>query len=300
MKCWRSSSRSNHAGWRGLNRWAWVRAALTILAVAVANQYSDAVTTVGKAETNRAAREQAIRDIPFQGLNPQAREKIAAVVKRPTLYRRMPANVIDCDPALFRFLIRHPEVVVNIWQLMGITKVTATRLGPYLLETTDGVGTRSKVELVYGTNDTHLLYCEGDYDGPLCRQPLTGRCVLLLKSGYVDKADGGTHVTNRLDVFLQLDHLGAEALTKTLHPFLGKSADVNFVESTRFLERISRTAENNGPGMGRLANRLDKVDESVRDQFVQLSLNVYACHQERLAKRLKSEGRFTSNTSKSR
>ena len=79
-----------------------------------------------------------------------------------------------------------------------------------------------------------------------------------------------------------------------------ESADVNFVESTRFLERISRTAENNGPGMGRLANRLDKVDESVRDQFVQLSLNVYACHQERLAKRLESEGQFTSNASKSR
>jgi hypothetical protein len=262
--------------------------AILLMALGGNQQPAQAAKTHGKAETSRTVREQAIQEIPFQGLTPEARKKISHVVTKPTMFRRMPVNVIDCDPKLHRFLIRYPEVVVNIWQLMGITKVAATRLGPYTLETTDGVGTRSRVELVYGTNDTHLIYCEGDYEGPLFHNRLNGRCVLLLKSGYTDTEDGRTLVSNRLDVFLQVDHLGVEALTKTLHPLLGRSADVNFIESTRFLERISTTAENNGPGVERLANRLDKVDEPIREKFAQLSLHVYDAHQERLAARAHS------------
>jgi hypothetical protein len=84
-------------------------------------------------------------------------------------------------------------------------------------------------------------------------------------------------------VFLQVDHVGVDALTRTLHPLFGKSADTNFVESTKFLERIGRTSEENGPGMQRLAQRLDKVDADVRSRFAELTTEVYQNAQQRLA-----------------
>ena len=199
------------------------------------------------------------------------------------MFRRMPDNVVECDPELYRFLIRHPEVVVNIWQLMGITKVDIERKGPFTLDATDGVGTVTETELVYGTHDTHLIYCEGSYEGPLFPRPLTGRCVLLLKSDFASERDDRWQVTNRLDVFLQVDHVGVDAFTRTLHPLFGKSADLNFVESTKFLERISRTSEENGPGMQRLAERLDKVEPDVRSRFAELTTEVYHNAQQRLA-----------------
>ncbi len=66
-----------------------------------------------------------------------------------------------------------------------------------------------------------------------------------------------------------------------MHPLLGKSADLNFVQSTQFLERISRTSEENGAGMGRLAKRLDNVQPDVREQFAQLTRNAYEIAQAR-------------------
>ena len=230
---------------------------------------------VGKAETSRAFREQAIREIPFKGLTPEAQKRIGAVVTKPSMFRRMPTSVIQCEPKLHQFLVRNPEVVINIWQLMGITKVTANRTGAFTLDTADGAGTTSSVELVYGTNDTHLFYCKGQYEGPLCRKPIQGRCVLLLKTGHRKTAEGTFNVTNRMDVFVQFDNIGMDAITKTLHPLLGRSADVNFTETMKFVERISQTAKQNGPGMERLAERLDKVAEPTRKEFTTHTMGIY-------------------------
>jgi hypothetical protein len=237
--------------------------------------------TLGKGSASREDRMEATREIPFERLTPEARQKIGRVVQNPSLFRRMPTTVIDCDPQIYRFLVRYPEVVVNIWQLMGITKVTVDRVGPYTLDAQDGVGTITSIELVYGDQDTHLLYCEGNYDGPLFPRPLTGRCVLVLKSGYRQSPKARWNVTNEMDVFLQIDNMAVDVVTRTLHPLLGKSADLNFVQSTQFIERISRTSEENGSGMNRLAQRLDNVRPDVRQQFAQITQSVYATAQNR-------------------
>ncbi len=241
--------------------------------------------TVTKASTSRDDREQALQELPLDQLTPDARKRIESVVIKPSLFRRMPVNVVDCDPQIYRFLVRYPEVVVNIWQLMGITKVDAERISPFVMNADDGVGTVTKVELVYGDHNTHLLYCEGQYEGPLFRQTLKGRCVLLLKSNYEQKDDARWQVTNRMDVFLQVDNMAVEAVTRTLHPLLGKSADLNFVQSTQFLERISRTSEENGPGMQRLARRLDNVQPQVREEFANLTREIHQAALDRLAQR---------------
>lgn len=266
----------------GTRRWMLFGACCVLWATAAGGGFVSA-DTVGRALTNRSTREAAIRDIPFDQLTPAARQRISAVVTHPSMFRRMPLHAVECDPDLHRFLIRHPEVVVNIWQLMGITKVDIQRKGPYTFDASDGVGTVTQAELVYGTDDTHLIYCEGSYEGPLFPQRLNGRCVLLLKSDYQSQPGEVCQVTNRLDVFLQVDHMGVDAFTRTLHPLFGKSADTNFVESTQFLERISRTSEDNGPGMRRLAERLDKVEPAVRSQFADLTTEVHQHAQQRLA-----------------
>ena len=50
----------------------------------------------------------------------ESRRKLMMVCERPTLFRRLPQQSIACDAGLHLFLIRNPEVVVNIWQLMGV------------------------------------------------------------------------------------------------------------------------------------------------------------------------------------
>jgi hypothetical protein len=223
---------------------------------------------------NRAARDEAVRQLPLNMLAPPVRAKIQAVVQTPTLYRRLPPQAFPCEPNLYLFLIRYPEVVVNMWQLMGITRVQLQRTAAFAFDATDGAGTTSRVEIVYGTREQHLLYAEGFYDGPLVPRQVTGRCVLLLSTGYSSDEQQRQIVSHRLDVFVQIDNLGVEVIAKTLHPLLGKTADNNFVESTKFLSQVSRIVETNGPGVQRLATRLTNIDPVVRQKFATLASQI--------------------------
>ncbi len=247
----------------------------------------DTIKSLSKASTSRAAKEDAIHGIPFRNLSVDAQQRIASVVRKPTMFRRMPITAIECDPEMHRFSVRHPEVIVGIWQLMGITQVKAQRIAPYVLKCDDGVGTVTDMELIYGDSDTHIIFCEGSYDGPLFRKPLTGRCVLVLKSGA--KQNGSEfQITNMLDVFLQIDHAGIDIFAKTLHPLLGKSADVNFIESMKFVSRMSDAAETNGQGMQHMAGRLKDLDPDVNKRFREVVSNVNARHAQMVSQPVKT------------
>lgn len=93
----------------------------------------------------KSLRKQTVSSLPLDQLNPQTRDKINSVVKKPSVYRRLPVTSISADPDHFRFLVRHPEVVVNIWQLMGVTQMETERTGPYTIKSNDGAGTISSI-----------------------------------------------------------------------------------------------------------------------------------------------------------
>ncbi len=227
-----------------------------------------------EADTSPQARDEAIQSLPLSELTAETRRKLMAVCERPTLYRRMPQKSFVCDPTLHTFLIRNPEVVVNIWQLMGVANMAADRQGPFAWKGSDGAGTTCDVELVYGTDDLHVIYSDGYYEGSLLKKKVTGRCVIILKSGYAHAKDRRPYVANRLDLFLQIDNLAADVVARTLSPWVGKVADANFHESCVFASKLSQTAEQNSPGVQRLAEKLTKIEEPVRDEFSRVAMTV--------------------------
>jgi hypothetical protein len=227
-----------------------------------------------EADTSSTARDDAIRTLPLTELTGETRRKLMAVVERPSIYRRLPHKSIACDPALYMFLIRNPEVVVNIWQLMGVASMTADRVAPYLWKGNDGAGTTCDVELVYGSDDLHIIYSDGFYEGALLKHKINGRCVLVLKSGYSERSDRKAYVASRLDLFVQIDNAGADVVARTLSPWVGKVADANFHESCLFASKLSQTAEQNSPGVQRLSDKLTKVEPPVREEFSKIAAGV--------------------------
>ena len=223
-----------------------------------------------EASTSEEDRLAAIKAIPFNKLRDDVKAKLLAVVERPSIYRRLPDQLIDCNPDLFIFFIRYPEVIINIWDLMAISNVQIRRTAPYEFDVTDGAGTVSTAELVYGTRNLHLVYAHGAYEGPVLKRKLSGRCVLLLQSDYSVSETNRPQIANRLDAFVAIDNAGAEVVAKTLHPVMGRTADHNFAETAHFLGRLSQAAETNGEGVCKLAERLELVEPKVRSEFQRL------------------------------
>lgn len=229
---------------------------------------------VGPSLLDDTVRQDAVAAIPFDRLDERARQQLISVVRQPTIFRRMPLTVVESDPELYLFLVRNPEVVVNMWQLMGVTKVQVQRTGEFTLDAADGAGTAGQIELIYGDRETHVYYSEGAYEGPLFRRLIRGRCVLLLKSEYRQTADRRVYVTSRLDMFLQLDNIGAELLVKTLQPLVGKTADQNFVETSKFVEQVTVAAETKPDKLQNVGERLSNVEPNTRAEFVSLTRQV--------------------------
>lgn len=230
-----------------------------------------AAATPEPLNSNHESHELAAKLIPFDDLTKATQEKLWNVCNRPTLYRRLPAQAINCSPDLFLFFTRNPEVIVNMWQIMGVTNVSLKRLGPYTFDAADGAGTQSRVEIVYGTPSTQVMFGEGTYEGPLLKRKLNGRCVMVMTTGHINDDVQRTNIATQLDVFLQLDNIGADLIAKTLHPLLGKTADGNFAETVNFVARVSQAIDRNPGGVERLAARLNGVSPEVRDQFVRIS-----------------------------
>jgi hypothetical protein len=227
-----------------------------------------------KADTSRQARQDALQSIPLDRLDPQSRAKVSSVLSEAGIFRRMPIRVTQCDPELYLFLVRHPDVVVNIWEVLGITQLKLRQVGPDTFQVADGAGTLSTIQFLYRTPEVHLIYAEGRYDGPLFTKQVRGRGLLLLRTGYVREPDGRYYITNRLDTFLHLKPGGAELLTKTFQPLVGQMADNNFIQTAGFLGSLSRTAEVNRRGVERLAGKLNHVQPGVRRELAEITLRV--------------------------
>jgi len=222
--------------------------------------------------STREAKQAALREIPLQVLTPEAVNKLKPVLDSPSIFRRMPSQTIISDPEMFTFLVRYPEVLVEIWEIMGMTKVKIQRLGPYVFKGDDAAGTNCKAELVYGSDSLHIYYGVGDYEGTLTGRKLDGRSVVVIHSKPYVNQDGQSKVTAQMDVFLKLDNLGADLVAKTISPLIVRSADLNYSETLRFISQLSIAAERNPQGVDQLSRRMTKVSPEIRQKFVNTSI----------------------------
>lgn len=224
--------------------------------------------------TSDAARRDAIASIPLEQLDAEGRAKVTAVVQDAAAFRRLPTQVIDCDPHLFLFLVRHPDVAVTIWQVLELSEMELRQTGSNRFELVEPTGTRLQAEFLHQSPEVHVIYGEGLYVGPILGRPVHGRCILVLRSGYVQETNGRHYVTTRLDTFLQVQERAPDLLTKLLHPLAGKTADHNFTQIVAFAGSLSRTAEVNHRGVQRLASQLATVQPEVRTRLAELAAHI--------------------------
>jgi hypothetical protein len=218
--------------------------------------------------SGREAKLAAVRSIPYGQLTSEAAARVRTVVDDASYFRRMPTQSVDCDLEMYQFLVRHPEVVVNLWDLMGITKVSLKRTGEYQLVGNDGAGTTCKMDLIYGSDTLHIYQSQGGYQGSMWPRELKGHCVVVLHNRQTQLADGRAGMVAWMDAFMRLENVGADLVVKTLGPMMGKTADHNFVECANFFSQIAMTARLNPQGLQQVAGRLKGLSPEVRSEFI--------------------------------
>jgi hypothetical protein len=156
----------------------------------------------GDASSSRAAHDEAVKAIPWQRLGPDERRIAQTVVNSAGIYRRLPTRVIDCDPEMFTFLVQHPEVIADVWRVMGISRVKLDKLPGGTFRGTDGAGTSGTVRFLateWGADakNTALIFADGSYEGKPFVMPLKAQTIALMRSEAMQERNGRRYRAGR-------------------------------------------------------------------------------------------------------
>ncbi|MCL2305763.1 MAG: hypothetical protein FWC43_10510 [Planctomycetaceae bacterium] len=225
-----------------------------------------------EATNNQVAMKAALEAIPWNRLSNPTKEKIHSVLSSKPLYRRLPQESTYCEPIMYDFLLDHPDVVVAIWENLGVTQISLKEHGrPGVYQLRETVGSTGIVEVLYKTRDYCIAYSKGSYTGPFLPRPIEGETILILKSVFERDEDGDPYVVTQLDAFVKVNNFGVEVFAKMFAPMLGRIADNNFEQTIAFLGNVSEAAQTNPEVIKRLALRLESIRKDVREEFIQVA-----------------------------
>ena len=217
--------------------------------------------------TSREAAQEALAKVPWNAISPAAREKLAALAKNPTIYRRLPMAGGYCNPELFDFFLTHPHAVVALWRQMGYDDVSMEPIGPNLYSVREKTGTVGRAKILYQDDELTLVYCHGKYQGPVVPRSLDGEMFLVLQTRYTEDPTGRPIAICRLDAFVDLKNPGADLLARTFSGALGKLADSNFEQTLAFIDNVSQTAETNPGALSGSIAGLSELSPEARRLF---------------------------------
>ncbi|MBT6641546.1 MAG: hypothetical protein HOB45_00265, partial [Planctomycetaceae bacterium] len=175
--------------------------------------------------SSRHARRRAEEALPLNKMSEDNRLAVEKSLQSTTLYRRLPIELFTCDSELLAFSLDKPEAIVDIWRLLGISRLSLDPIGPEEWKLTDGYGTVGQLQLAYRERRQHggmlVFQGKGAYTGPLSPKNLTGGCVLMVRYREAEPmVDGRLRQAIQIDAFLNMDGIGLEIVTRTLQPLI--------------------------------------------------------------------------------
>lgn len=226
-------------------------------------------------QPGRDAERRAVDAVPLDRMAAAERAVAERTIRRCTLARRLPEASITCDPALVDFVLSKPETIVDVWRVLGISRLALDPTGPGTWRFSDGYGTAGTVRLLHRERGPHggiyVFHGTGGYDGSLAPKPLTGSCVVVVRHA-VDAAAGGLpRQSMRIDAFLDVDGMGLELVTRTLQPLIIRSAATNVHEISLFVTQFAAAAARNPAAVSRMADRMTRTPPEDRRRLVALA-----------------------------
>jgi hypothetical protein len=226
--------------------------------------------------SSREARRQAVAAMGLERMAEPQRKAVEKCLRATTLYRHLPPQTFACNGDLLAFSLHKPETIVDLWRVLGISRLSLDPAGAGQWRLSDGYGTVGALRLVHresrGQAGVLVFHGRGAYSGSLSPRQLSGTCVLLVRhSPAPADALGRARQTVQIDAFLDMDGMGLEIVTRTLQPLIVRSAAANFHEICLFMTNLSAAAEENPDGVARLAARLARTEPADRQELARIA-----------------------------
>lgn len=217
----------------------------------------------------------ALKRLPMRQLSAEQARRVNAIVRSPSLFRRLPTITCRTDPRVYSYFVENPDVAVSIWRVMGISEMQVRQIGADEYETNLNDGTVGALTVLHRSERCHLVLCEGDFKSPLLAKPIRSTGLMCLQSRAWQDDGGRNYVTHTADLFVVFHSDAVEAIAKLISPMSFKMADRNFEEVTVFIRMMDEVMCHEPGWVERTAARMDGVIPGRDKELIEVAAQVY-------------------------
>lgn len=152
--------------------------------------------------------------VPMDQLEPAARERVRAVLEHPTLSSRGPLEAFRCRPALYFWLLDHPDQAVRLWRGLGAkcTGIDATSENSFIWK--DAQLGEVHWHTVLRTPRQRVWYAEGKVKPALMLPAVAIRAVVVLNHQEGADGNGKPAIRHQMDMILHTDSRAVSLATR--------------------------------------------------------------------------------------
>lgn len=153
------------------------------------------------------------------------REAVLAVVKKPTITTRGTSPELVCSPAVYDWLLEHPDRVSLAWPRLKVNCVEIADAGKGVFTWADGDGSELVWQNVGRFPDGLVWYATGKVKCSPVTPTIPVKAVVVMHHPKKMAADGTATISPVAHVYLQTDSKAASVVLKLLGPTAPKLAE---------------------------------------------------------------------------
>ncbi len=143
--------------------------------------------------------------IPLSEIPAGLRDKVRAVAEQPTLVTHGPSEAFACQPAVYHYLLDHPEHTARLWRMLGAKCTDIQKQDENKWSYQDAQGTKVSWGVVLDNGRQRVWYADGQVKPGLLLPMVQVQAVLLLTYCEGSDGKGNPAVRHQMDLFIKTD-----------------------------------------------------------------------------------------------
>jgi hypothetical protein len=152
--------------------------------------------------------------VPLEQIAPGFRERVRAVLAQPTLSTRGPAETFNCRPAVYHWLLDHPDLAVRLWYSLGARCAVVEDRGGGVFGWHDGQGSDVRWQTVLHAGGQRLWYAEGRVKPGVLLPTVGFQAVIVLDYTEGHDREGRPALRHQMRLYLHADSHAAALAAK--------------------------------------------------------------------------------------
>lgn len=163
--------------------------------------------------------------IPLDELPAACQRRIRPIVEQPTLSHAGKPEEFAGHPALYFWLVDHPDCCSRAWRRLDIPCMEIVDRGNGRFGWSDSHGSEIWWETLYCRDDCRIWYAEGRVRPALWLPPVPLKAVVFFQHSHQSDELGRPFIRHRADVFAQTDSKTAALVLRLLGPSIPSLAE---------------------------------------------------------------------------